>query len=307
MGLDIYLYRYEDYDQYKTLEQVWEDEDKAIDTQVLNEIGYTKPHEQFGNDKEVWGERDYSAGLFTEAKYLIAPNEDLKQKYWDLKKEKVKARATELGYLVGDYGDVFPNIDKRCIEINSSLYPDHMFKIGYLRSSYNGSGTNNYLKAILGKDLYTIFNPDHIAAYSFQPDWKTALETVREMIEDLQEQLRAYGNLHVDFIETSYGSSSIHTKEAAMTVYKSEKDDHSTFSEGYSNAKGHFYHKDPMQLVAAIPGEYFKSKGVYLVYTSGKDEPNSYLQGLEITREMIEWILVKPRDERDKYYLHWSS
>lgn len=91
MGLDIYLYRYEDYDQYKTLEQVWEDEDKSLDTQVLNEIGYTKPHEQFGNDKEIWGERDYSAGLFTETKYLIAPNEDLKQKYWDLKKRESKS------------------------------------------------------------------------------------------------------------------------------------------------------------------------------------------------------------------------
>jgi len=322
MGLDVYLYKYEDFKKYKELEKAWYAEEKNLEMQVLKDMGYNKSYEIFGNDPEIWGERDYSAGLFDETKYKIQPNEEFKTKYWALTKERKADLAEKLGYVKGEYGDFVPNIEKTKIEIDSTINKDHMFKIGYLRSSYNSAGTNTYLKATIGKDLYDIFNRTG-DSYEFQPDWEDALSVTESMISELKDQLGSYGNLYVEFINTLHVGTTPawaktsedktpESKEQAISRYRREYDEHSKSEGGYSNFFGQFYHNSPLRVVAAIPGKgVFNSVGVYLVYTadekSEEESSNWYLEGLEITKEMIEWVLAKPQEERKKYYLHWSG
>src|SRR5690348_14525919 len=58
--------------------------------------------------------------------------------------------ATELK--LGEYGDP----ESEYIENNSAQFPEHMFKIGYFRSSYNSGGINSVLRGYGIPDLYGI-------------------------------------------------------------------------------------------------------------------------------------------------------
>jgi hypothetical protein len=54
----------------------------------------------------------------------------------------------------------------------SGLYPDHLFRIGYFRSSYNHEGFNFVAGLFDNPDLYEIFNqPRDQPKYRSIPDW----------------------------------------------------------------------------------------------------------------------------------------
>lgn len=55
---------------------------------------------------------------------------------------------------------------------NSAKYPNHLFKIGYFRSSANELGINNVLEERGLENLYDILNPFY--EYFFQPNWEQA-------------------------------------------------------------------------------------------------------------------------------------
>lgn len=77
------------------------------------------------------------------------------------------------------------NNDRRRIENNSAKYPDHLFKVGYFRSSYNDAGINRKLSNSIGKDLYWIFSREREDEYEFKPDW----QEVRKRVEQVQKEL----------------------------------------------------------------------------------------------------------------------
>jgi len=70
--------------------------------------------------------------------------------------------------------------DYETIEINSTLYPEHLFKIGYFRSSYNSGGINRVANRYSLLDLYDIFDPH---SYTFIPDWADAMKKCEAAIK----------------------------------------------------------------------------------------------------------------------------
>lgn len=98
---------------------------------------------------------------------------EAKQKYID---------DNKLHLHVNKYGG--PAIKEEGVELDSAKYPEHMFKIGYLRSSYNNSGFDSMLSQLCNYDLGTIFNYD--GDYMFIPDWDKSLVRCDAMIDQLK-------------------------------------------------------------------------------------------------------------------------
>lgn len=218
---------------------------------------------------------------------------------------------------------------------DSSVYPDHYFKIGYLRSSYNESGINNVLRKRIGKTLHDIFPSakEDDGDYYRRVDWPAALVRAREVRDEFATFIAKHGafnireETHNPFIPAKDLPSD---EKAALELFLRE---HAKWKEregkpdmwdkgkpctgsAYSSGLGEFRFGDAVEeLVAVMPGasEGWASKGklrpvFYIVTQPRKDaEPWHpwYSHALEITVEMCEWVLSQPDPER--YILHWSG
>ena len=160
MGLDVCLYKYMG---FNTIEQDYRELEKH--NEVFEDI-YTKTRQ------ELVGAVSYS---------------ELEPEQINNIKNKVRVRLSQhieknnFPFSVGEYGDV--NINSQQIEMDSKLYPEHMFKIGYMRSSYNASGFNSYIREIIGHDLYWVF--DVKDEYIIKPDWEKAKIRIGVLIDQL--------------------------------------------------------------------------------------------------------------------------
>lgn len=260
MGLDIYLYRY-------------------------NNFAATKEKEKKYNE--------YSEGLWTK-KY-----EETNDQERELIRTKSKQFACDLG--LDEWGD--DKEGKICIEENSTKYPDHYFKIGYFRSSYNSGGINSILKNLKVPGLYEIFNPND--QYCFKPDWDDALKKVKKSIKLLDTK----GNFRVECISPNEfrNPNEYEAKDTTSAMDLFNKEVQRNAEGGYSNINGYFYGKGE-NVLAVIQGTTITIIGGHLipcVYVVFDGENQWYRQALEIVQETIEWVLAQP--DKDKYYLHWSS
>lgn len=196
------------------------------------------------------------------------------------------------------------------IETNSAKYPDHYFKIGYLRSSYNSGGLNHILRNLGVADLYDIFQAGN-DGYYIRPDWNAALVRAKEALE----LLRAKANLKCFKIDWNQfrdprGSDVARSEQEALAQYleysnkqMGEYED----GEGYSNSVGNFWPKG-LKIFSVISGMgqvILTDKEMPCVYVVAGGDNEWYIQALEITIETIEFVLGE--SDRDKYYFHWSS
>lgn len=265
MGLDIYLSYYRDYNQSKANE---------------------KKFEELSDD--IWAEVKEQEG------------DELCEKTKNRVNEYLKNEAEKLGLC--EWGEDITH--KECIEINSKLYPKHSFKIGYFRSSYNGSGINNILRDIGIPDLYDIFSHDD-DEYEFVPNWANALGVVQEAIEMLQED----EGYRIETISANMFSPDdvVKTPLEAMGIFKKQlAQNHSKDFNAYSNKDGHFYmDKKGLKVHSLMPGkDHFDRPCTYVIYQP-KDANKFYLQGLEIVKETIEYVLAQENPQA--YYLRWSA
>ena len=265
MGLDVYLSKYSDYAKSKA-----------------NEEAYDK----------------YSTELWDK---LEAIDNDPTEKAKNQVREKLQARATELG--LGEWGEDITYREK--IELDSVLHPDHYFKIGYFRSSYNGSGLNNILRDLGIPDLYDIFQPND--EYEFVPDWNYALTMVQESIEMVKKdkgyriETIAANMFDPDNVPTSPAAAMEKFNEQLARVSPKNKD----FT-WYSNRDGHFYmDKKGQEVHGLIPGKDMFNKPCTFVVYKLKDGNKYILQSLEVVKETIEYVLAQ--DNPQAFYLRWSG
>lgn len=147
MGLDVFLYHCTELDKWIKIQREYEEKADA----VWNEIR---------------GGREWV--------YLT-----------DLEKEEAREKSSKIAKSMGlDEGGGFPEIR---IEQDSEKYSEHMFKIGYFRSSYNSSGTNQVLKRIGVPNLYDIFVQQTDDEYHRLIDWEDAKDKVRRSIAMLRK------------------------------------------------------------------------------------------------------------------------
>lgn len=116
MGLDVFLYWYEDFERIDALEKEYEE---------LSE----KNWDAVGVEYEAMTEKQ---------------------------KDEVQERNKSLAFQMGldSWGECIEG--KKCIEIVHDKYPKHLFKIGYWRSSYNNSGIDSVLRNTIGMSLNQI-------------------------------------------------------------------------------------------------------------------------------------------------------
>lgn len=220
----------------------------------------------------------------------------------DTQKESVRSKNKSIAESLGldEYGS--DKTMKEKIEIDSKTDPEHYFKIGYFRSSYNDGGINHVLENLGIPTLYEIFEPND--EYCFQPNWKECLERCNKAIKKLEKK----GNYRCfDISQNIFGQPECKSEKEALSIFIDEisKKDNGGF-EQYSNRKGHFYHKEPLKVLALISGTYNVLKeGIPCTYVICEGENEWYLKALKITKETIEYVLNQP--DQEKYWLHWSS
>ena len=263
MGLDVYLSYYTNYEQSKK-----------------NEADY-----------EAYSENLWETVRSVEGDDL---SEESKKKIWEL----LEAEAVK--YDVDKYGCDLKYHTR--IEENSKLYPEHYFKIGYFRSSYNGSGINSILRDLQIPDLYDIFSPE--GEYEFRPNWHLALSTVQESIT-LLEKDKGY---RVETVSANlFAPDDVPVSPAAaLEIFHAQLKEKHGAHNWYSNKHGQFYlDKKGLTVHGMIPGkDMFQRPCSYVVYKQ-KDANKYYLEALAIVKETIEFVLAQK--DPQNYYLRWSG
>lgn len=222
----------------------------------------------------------------------------MSQKGRDALSTELEKKALSMG--LNKWGGIPDEVETR-IELPSGKYPEHMFKIGYFRSSYNDSGVNNILRQITGEDLYDVFNPND--EYRIYPDWEEARSKTIELLEKMLDFSKNNGEL---FIQKIYKSPTRELgQKEVMDIVLKEKNAAHTFP-CYSNPYGLFSFDKPLQVVAIID-----TKNIIYIATKGDidncpDEGNGwYIQALQIVLETIDYVLEQP--DKEEYFFHWSS
>lgn len=191
----------------------------------------------------------------------------------------------------------------KSVRNDSSKYPEHLFKVGYFRSSYNSGGINSYLSRLGLPDLGWIF--DVKDEYEIVPDWEQAKRRAAEVLAKLNSVDTSFDvfELHPNpFVDPATFPSSA---EAARAAYLKECAGEHSFP-AYENTVGYF-NREGMKVLGLINGTRdFLGRTipcVFVVHEKVKDP--YYTEALEIVIETCDFVLAQP-DPQD-YYLHWSG
>jgi hypothetical protein len=206
------------------------------------------------------------------------------------------------------------------IEIDSKVYPEHMFKIGYLRSSYNDSGINNNLRKTIGMDLAYIFGVAR-DEYEIAPDWGACLTRAREVKSLWEQHLKDSGGKCVmQFRFNMFRNPAEYpaNEQAALAEFlKTAAREHAPFDEGskhiwFSAGNGEYFLGESLNVHAVFPGTDKSWRGTvepcfYVITDRPKDTDGKdwHLKALEIVVEMCEWVLGQ--DDPKAFWLLWSG
>ena len=251
-------------------------------------------------DREAELAKQEAANEFSDAAWEKAGAYDtLSDMQKDTVREAIKAYNTANG--LDEYGS---SNNITTIELDSKIHPDNMFKIGYLRSSYNSGGINSVLKRIGCPDLYDIFEPGD--EYYVSPDWVQAQARAQIAIDKLKEHMTGPMGDY-DVIEVN-GYDPVGSKEEALELLKNELEQKHSWGGGYSNRKGDWF-LEGLKIVGAVPGKpSFMGQPTYYLFTKSEKPGGNlqwYLEALEVTKEMIDYVLAQP--DADNYFLSWSA
>jgi len=190
------------------------------------------------------------------------------------------------------------------INEDSAKFPDHMFKVGYFRSSYNDGGIESILSAMGLDGLCSIFGGN--GDYYVRPDWATAKEKATHILNEFRVRIDnddyLYGVHHDSILEMAAKS-----KEDALALFQSKmqktRDGHGF--KNFSCSEGSFY-LDGLDVRAIIPGSMFGHfKGYFIIYKKDREHFDWYEQALQIVVETIDYVLQQ--SDPQNYYLRWSG
>lgn len=209
---------------------------------------------------------------------------------------RTREKAEEVGLPVPVDSTSFDEHISFFMEMPSRLYPDHLFKIGYMRSSYNSSGINHVLDELALPNLYDVFQAGN--DYYIEVDWQNAKQRIEELIGNISPLCGKYHYMPTHQLWED-NQKNISAADALRIVQEefSTSPKPSTF-DSYCNSKGSFFLKG-IKVVAVV--------GDWLIYKTSKTDTGLlwYKQALEIVQETIDFILSQPRPEQ--WRLAWSS
>ncbi len=256
------------------------------------EIALQDQAEAFSN--KLWEGKDYDKTSEAEKERIRA---------------ETKAEYERLG--LDQYGS---STKIESIELDSVTNPEHMFKVGYLRSSYNSGGINSVLERAGVMDLYGIFQPAK-EDYYVTIDWEGALVRVEQAIAAYRAHITdPMGRFDVMSIRTPIFDGVAEPADA-LTLFKGEmqkyldrKQKEADPWSSYSNREGEFF-LEGRKVFGFIPNSGW-GKGFHVIVE--KEMPENieeewYLQALLITKETIGYVLSRPVEEQKNYFLAWSG
>lgn len=228
-------------------------------------------------------------------------SEEQKESY----RKKDKEIAAQLG--LNSWGSAEEGDKMKSIEFDCKRYPDHYFKVGYFRSSYNAGGIEKILRNLGLDTLHDIFNYERGSEeYYFQPNWERSLEKVKKVIEEFKKTspIRCYEESSNIFKEPNIKSEADAIKAYMNQQEQFNKREDKSF-DSYGNSEGTFYMGEPLKVKAMIPGKSNLLGERDCVYIITESDNEWYIQALEIVQETIEYVLSKK--DKEKYYLTWSG
>ena len=199
----------------------------------------------------------------------------------------------------------------------SQTDPEHLFRIGYFRSSYNEGGIERVMSNLGLPGLAQIFGEPE--EYEFKPDWEACLARAQDAINGYKAHLESpAGKFRIVSVSPMWDCGASSEKEALdMFVGEMEKNRPEGW-DCFSNRDGHFW-MGGMTVRAVVTkkfdppaandpiGRLVNRPGVFLV-CDRQQEPGKldwYLAALMIVKETIEYVLSRP--DRSDYYLTWSG
>lgn len=289
MGLDVYLYRYEvPLAEYRQRAEVASALDDKLRDQAAKESGMPwKTAEDLDWDKATGAQ---------------------KKAYWTRQGELRAENGLD------EYGE--PALKEK-IELPSAIHPEHYFKIGYFRSSYNAGGINRILGNMGLADLSDLFPvPKGDDDYTRAVNWPASLALSKELRDKYAARKADLGGVTVtSAAHNIFGGSNLPESEAAaLKIYEDEKAKHAASAGGfgdYGNSRGEWLWKHPFKAVAMIPGKSILGApcvylvGEYATADDDKDDGDYYAKALDIVVETCEWVLAQPKPE--SFLLHWSG
>lgn len=201
------------------------------------------------------------------------------------------------------------------VEMPSPKYPDHLFKIGYWRSSHNDSGFNRMLRKFVGKDLYDVIQEVRSGTTHVKPNWKDALHNAQRLQTSFAKFLEAFGPYKVQEISSnpfkSLQEETVTSESEALTAFLSEINKGVNAKVGWQGKHGILYPKG-IEVLGVIEGKsmspvHGEVEAQYLIYKPKLEEGQGpydwYTQALEIVIETIEYVLEQ--EDPTEYVLEW--
>lgn len=233
----------------------------------------------------------------------------------DEEKDEIRAKTDAIREQAGlDKWGEKPDT-RTAIERDSKLHPEHMFKVGYFRSSYNSGGINQVLEARVGRSLYDVFDPKE-DEYHVAPDWPECLNRAWQLRADFREALASGGNVRAtrigfDTMLTSISNLNALSEGEAVDIYLRQRRKYKPRSDvdfsQYANRDGHFFMNEPLPVLALLPGcesVLGKRPVVYAVYDASEEMP-WYLEALDVVVETCEHVLNQ--SDPTQFTLSWSA
>lgn len=202
--------------------------------------------------------------------------------------------------------------DWRKVELPSVRFPDHLFKVGYWRSSYNHSGFDHVMCERLGADatLAAIAGATD-DSYEHFPDWYAIIERAKDVKErwiaagkSVADQLRVIETM---LVGPNSGDAYPYDSERELLdeVAGEIADDKDAFLSAYHSGKKSFF-RDGIPVVAvALVKRRFGGTALALVSKVSSEHLDWYTQALDIVIETAEYVLAQ--DDPSEWYLIWSG
>jgi hypothetical protein len=267
MGLDVYLYEYEDHD----------------DT-IRLEAEYNRKSE------EVWecDGRTY---------------EKMSEEEKNQARETMKEFATSIGLAEGGSDTA----RSRKIEMDWPGAPEHLFKIGYFRSSYNEGGINSVFRRRGLPTLTQICGKPEGCDDDFRPDWAEMKAKALAVRQKYVAEITQFP-YDVFCIDPTFSTPGQPDSEAeALSRFREEMSRHCGF-ECYSSRMGQFWRKDQPVVHAIIPGQKYGRPCHYVIQKNEAATAEGslwYATALDIVAATADYVLSQP--DPTKFWLSWSG
>lgn len=203
---------------------------------------------------------------------------------------------------------------------DSKLDPEHIFKLGYFRSSYNDGGINSHLFDRGFNTLYDIFPNCENDGYYIEADWENALKETQSII-------KAYG----DYLEND-PTAKVYASVEYFRLPSLSREEELNRSEGLSRKRAMDVYREKLKEIKESPwlsthcqafsdkiGVWFPnglklygillfSNGIVYIHDGGgviEGKEDFYLTALKIVEETIQFVL--DQEDPQHYYLGWSG